>query len=324
MIWRSLFTLLAPGGARARLSILIFHRVLRHRDPMYPETVDAERFDELCQWVQGWFHVLPLRDAVDRLYTGRLPARAMAITFDDGYADNEAIAAPILAKHRLPATFFVASGYLDGGCMWNDVVIEALRRAPMGRLDLRGVGAVDDDFRWTDDEGRRGVAERIIRKIKYLEPGDRLACARTIASLAQTQVPTDSMMTSAQVEQLSRRGFDIGGHTVTHPILARLPAAAARREIEDGRRRLAEITGRDVTLFAYPNGKPGADYGPEAVDLVRRAGFDAAVSTAWGVSTPSTDRFELTRFSPWDRQRSRFAARLAHNLVATRRSATLA
>src|ERR1044071_7430526 len=70
----------------------------------------------------------------------RLPKRALSITFDDGYADNYNVAAPILLRLGLAATFFVATGFLDGGCMFNDVVIEALRCAGGAELDLDDLG----------------------------------------------------------------------------------------------------------------------------------------------------------------------------------------
>ena len=127
VIWRSAFALASPGGTRARLSVLIFHRVSAAQDPLFPGEIFAEQFAALMSHVASRFRVLALRDAVQALAQGTLPARAMAITFDDGYADNLEIAAPILQRHRVPATVFVATGYLDGGCMWNDLVIQALR-----------------------------------------------------------------------------------------------------------------------------------------------------------------------------------------------------
>src|SRR5512147_2526205 len=133
-------SLISPAGPTARLSILIFHRVLPKHDPLNPDEPDAAEFEQRLRWVKSWFHVLPLGEAVGRLRDGRLPARALSITFDDGYADNEEVAAPILERLGLSATFFIATGYLDGGCMWNDRVIEALRRHRGDALDLRDEG----------------------------------------------------------------------------------------------------------------------------------------------------------------------------------------
>ena len=71
------------------MSILVFHRVLALPDPLFPGEVDAVRFNRICSWLADWFQVLPLDQAVRHLRAGSLPARALAITFDDGYADNQ-------------------------------------------------------------------------------------------------------------------------------------------------------------------------------------------------------------------------------------------
>jgi peptidoglycan/xylan/chitin deacetylase (PgdA/CDA1 family) len=126
------------------------------------------------------------------------------------------------------------------------------------------------------------------------------------------------MMRDDEVRALRDAGMEIGAHTATHPILTRLPPAEARREIDDSRDRLAAILNEPVSLFAYPNGKPGQDYAPEHVRMVRDAGFSAAVSTAWGVASPGSDVFQLPRFTPWDRGPAKFALRLLLNRRDTR------
>jgi peptidoglycan/xylan/chitin deacetylase (PgdA/CDA1 family) len=312
---KALFSALAPAGPGGCLSTLIFHRVLDQPDPLFPEEIDAARFDTLCRWLRGWFNVLPLDEAVERLRAGTLPARAAAITFDDGYEDNHRVALPILQQHGLNATFFVSTGFLDGGCMWNDVLIEALRAAPGPVLDLRGIaGAELGQHTLHDAASRRAAIDAVIGSVKYLEPAARQQVVDAVAAAASLAQRPQPMMTATQVRSLAERGMRVGAHTVWHPILARLGEAAAAREIGDGKARLEAITGRPVTLFAYPNGKPGSDYAPATVALARRCGFAAAVSTAWGVSRQDTDRFQLPRFTPWDRGRVRFALRLAANM----------
>jgi len=124
------------------------------------------------------------------------------------------------------------------------------------------------------------------------------------------------MMTDGQVRALRHAGMLIGGHTVNHPILASLGTDAVRDEIARGRDTLQAILGQRVGLFAYPNGKPGRDYQPAAVDVVRSLGFDAAVSTVPGAGRQGTDLFQLPRFTPWDRSAAKFGLRLARNLWA--------
>lgn len=313
---RWLLGALSRQGAQARLSILIFHRVLPEQDPLFPGEMTAARFDALCSWLAGWFNVLPLDDAAQRLQAGTLPRRALAITFDDGYADNRTIAAEVLRRHRLPCTFFVATGFLDGGRMWNDTLIETVRHCAGDSLDLTdlmpGIGRVA----LAGIEARRAAVGRLVMAAKYLPPAQRQQLVDAVAARARVVPPSDLMMRSEQLLELHRMGMQIGAHTVSHPILARLPREEARAEIVQSKRALEAIIGAPVSLFAYPNGKPGEDYAPESVALAREAGFAAAVSTQPGVSDRRTDPFQLRRFTPWDRQRLRFGLRMARNLAA--------
>lgn len=314
---KSLMGAMSPGGANGRLTILLFHRVLALPDPLFPDEVDAKRFDAICSWLATWFNVLPLDEAVRSLRDGALPRRAAAITFDDGYADNHDIALPILCRHRLPATFFVATGFLDGGRMFNDSVIESIRRSTLSALDLRDTELATLGRLSLDGlADRRRAIDLLLRSIKYLPNHQRDAATGMIAKRAGVALPGDLMMTRQKVCALRHAGMQIGAHTVTHPILAGMDAAAARQEIVQSKRDLESILGERVSLFAYPNGKPAEDYSHESVDLAREAGFDAAVSTSWGAARRSGDLFQLPRFTPWDRSRWRFGMRLARNLGA--------
>ncbi|WP_229509311.1 polysaccharide deacetylase family protein [Massilia sp. CCM 8734] len=299
------------GSARQRLSILIFHRVLARQDAIFPDEVDARRFDAQLTQLKQCFNIMPLADAVRALQAGKLPPRAACITFDDGYADNATIALPILQRHGVHATFFIASGFLDGGRMWNDTVIELIRRAP-DRIDLRPAG--QDAFELDTVAKRQAAIATLLGALKYLPLDERLRQVAALCALVPVQLPTDLMMTSGQVRQLHRAGMGIGAHTVNHPIVARMEAAAARQEIADGKAALEAIIGAPVTLFAYPNGKPGQDYLAEHVAIVRELGFEAAVSTSWGAARPGGDLFQLPRFTPWDRSQFRYMLRMMQNL----------
>ena len=107
MIARSMLALASMG----RLSILIFHRAFLERDPLFPGEPTAAEFDALLDHRKRRFSILPLAEGISRLHDHTLPAPALAVTFDDGYADNLAVAAPLLRKHGIPATLFVATGY---------------------------------------------------------------------------------------------------------------------------------------------------------------------------------------------------------------------
>lgn len=308
-------TLLSPPGQRGRLTILIFHRVLPRPDPLFPDLPDAAAFEAQMRWVRDWFRVMPLAAAVEALGADRLPARALAITFDDGYADNEELAGPILAGLGLTATFFVATGFLAGGCMWNDRVIEAVRGCRDDALDLTRIGL--GRLPIVSPADRRGAIEILLGRIKHLAPAERSAAVDAVVEAAGAGTPPPLMMRAEQVRRLRALGMDIGAHTVSHPILTRLDPGAALEEIAASKESLQALLGENVALFAYPNGVPGRDYDERHVAIVRRCGFAAAVSTAWGAASRRSDRFQLPRFTPWDRTRLRYGARLLLNLRRT-------
>jgi peptidoglycan/xylan/chitin deacetylase (PgdA/CDA1 family) len=280
-------------------------------DHMRPGEIDARTFDWHLATLTKHFNVLPLHDAIKCLKEGCLPARAVSITFDDGYADNVEVALPILWRWQLPATFFVATGFLDGGCMWNDSVIEALRQAPGAELDLANLGLAR--FPISTIEQRRQAAMALILAFKYLPVDERDEQVRKLLDLCSMKPPDTLMMRSDQVRTLRNAGMGIGAHTVSHPILTRLDNASARSEIAQSKNYLEELIDESVDLFAYPNGKPQKDYNIDHVNIVRSLGFFAALSTAWGTGNANSDFYQLPRFCPWDRTPRRFVLRLLQN-----------
>ena len=299
----------ADALSAPRLSVLIVHRVLQQPDPIFPGEMDARRFDALMGLLSRSFNVLTVGDAAAKLRSGTLPPRAAAITFDDGYADNEAIAMPILQRHGLKASFFVATGFLDGGRMWNDTVIETLRATKASTLDLSSFGLASVKVDTADQ--RREAIESLLSKIKYLSLQEREDWLQRLSMIAASPtLPNDLMMRSDQVRHLHRAGMEIGGHTVNHPILRVLPDSEARQEIQKGKQTLESLIGAPVDVFAYPNGKPDKDYDQRHRDMVRELGFKVAVTTAPGVATAQSPDFEWPRFTPWDRSPTRWLGRL--------------
>jgi len=291
-----------------KLLILIYHRVLEVPDFMRPGEVDRQAFTWQMQLLANCFTVLSLPEALARVQTNSLPPRAVCITFDDGYADNYTYALPILKHFGLTATFFIASGYLDGGRMWNDSVIEAIRLMPHAVLDLSTLGLGQFDI--ATPPQKTAAAQKIIKHIKHLDFQQRLVYSRCIEQQAP-HIPDDLMLTTEQLKALSASGMEIGGHTVTHPILATLPDAAVVTEIQENKLFLENLLGKPCRFFAYPNGKMGQDFLPSQAELVKACGYQAALSTELGVANSASDLWRLPRFTPWDKTPARFMFRMA-------------
>jgi glycosyltransferase involved in cell wall biosynthesis len=301
--------LLSPAGRHGRLLIFTYHRVLSRRDVLLPDEVDAPSFAAQMDWIRRFCIVLPLPEAARRLTRGNLPERAACITFDDGYANTYEVARPILAERNLPATVFIAVDAVERGIMWNDLVIESVREAG---------GCLAEDhltFLGIDDKGSGTSLDVLLNALKYRPLSERWALAEELYRRVARREPPRLMMTSEMVLELARSGFDIGAHTVNHPILANQTPAEARYEIQASRDWITHAVDSQPASFAYPNGRLGRDYDESHAHMVREAGFELAVSTDWGCARRGSDAFHLPRVAFWDRDRRMFWARLMKTYV---------
>ncbi len=294
-----------------KLTILAYHRVLPEVDQLVPDQTTAALFRVHVATLAKYFNVLRLADATRRLKAGTLPHRAVSITFDDGYKDNYTVALPILRRHNIPATFFIATDFLDGGRMWNDTIIETVRRCRNSVLDLRDL----DLGIWplgTLSE-KRLAKDGILSQTKYMSQCERDSVVGKISEKVASSLPLDLMMTSRNVVDMHNAGMEIGAHTLSHPILTRVPDTLARKEIGKSKRSLEQLTGSSIETFAYPNGTPIQDYDRRHVIMVQQAGFVAAVTTSQGCTAQKSDPFQLGRVGIWDRTPLRFCVRLLAN-----------
>jgi peptidoglycan/xylan/chitin deacetylase (PgdA/CDA1 family) len=283
-------------GPRA-YQILLFHRVNDDQEP-YFTGVPVARFRAQAEILARHWNILPLGELVDLAARNALPRRAAAITFDDGYRDNYEFAYPVLSELRLPATIFLATGAIETGRpLWHDRVFDAFRRTRARRLAL-GPRELPLD---TPDQKHRAL-HALLEDLRARTPEDReLAVRSALAALGLTENPVlaDRMLTWAQIREMHAQGIDFGAHSVSHPILTRMPLEAAMREILDSRRAIRERLDAPVDLFAYPNGSRDDFNGPLKEGL-RAAGFRAAVTTIWGNNPATADPFELKRVGSWD------------------------
>ena len=295
---------------RGKLSILIYHQVLAAHDPMRPWEPTSSVFDWQMALLKRHFMPLALGEAVQRLSEGNLPANAVCVTFDDGYANNLTIAQPILAKYGIPATVYVATAFSHGENMWNDRVIHLFSDPQRQNLRLG-----DRTVKLGEWEQRRLMAGRVLAELKYLPVKDRLKQVAALYRAANVEEQAPLMMTPDQLRTLSEAGVEIGAHTVNHPILKVLPESEQRGEMQQSKADLESWTGKRVHHFAYPNGVAGKDLDAATARYVQESGFSTAVVTNKGTSSRKTSPFLLRRFTPWDRSPLRFHLRMIHNTV---------
>jgi len=290
--------------------ILTFHRVNDDNDPFFP-AIPTAVFAARMAHIARHYRVLAVEELVERARQGTPPRNALALTFDDGYRDNLSHAAPILAQHGLPATVFLATGYIGTPeLLWFDRVALAFKLSRRKEVTLPGceprqlttpadrLAGLEVALGWLKslpDEERRHAVEQLVNGLQPVGRGQ----------------PKRVMLTWEEVDALRGLGFSIGAHTVTHPILSRMTPERAREEIQGSKDAIERTLGVPVRAFAYPNGGPG-DYSATTVRLVQACGFTCAVTTCRGLNGSAVSAFELRRGGPWEAHLPTFALKLAY------------
>jgi peptidoglycan/xylan/chitin deacetylase (PgdA/CDA1 family) len=241
----------------------------------------AEDFDAQMAFLARDFDVITLQDLPLARRDPR--GRYVMVTFDDGYRDNYELAFPILRRHRIPGTFFIATGFIDQPQLawWDRIAwqIGSCRLSELPSSDWWG-----GPFPLSDPASRTLATRAVLAAYK------RTSTARTPQLLAHLTAVTGAELTPELAEgmwmtwnhlrELRLAGMGIGGHTHTHPILSQLPPAGQVDEVRRCRERLYEMAGVRTRGFAYPVGHRGA-YTTMTRAILIANGFDFAFGF-WG------------------------------------------
>lgn len=290
--------------------IFIFHRVNDDADPFLP-AYSAAKFREQMTHIAKNFTVVSLDD----VGKGNLPRNRhnyyAAITFDDGYRDNLLYAFPVLKELKIPATIFLATGYIESGRLpWYDQVCLAFKLTMTDGISLAAIGGPEATLKT-----RVQRLHALGLTLQWLRSIDEAARAKALPALFQElRVPAqltlpNGMLSWEEVRRMSKEGVTFGAHTITHPVLASISSAQLEREIMGSKKKIEEKLQLPVRHFAYPFGRK-FDVSQEARQTVQKAGFETAVTTEWGFNFPGDDPYELKRFGPWECDLATFALKL--------------
>lgn len=273
--------------------ILCAHRVRAHDDPFFPG-IPRERFAAEIAHLARHYRVLPLADIVDALTHGRpLPPRAVAITLDDGFADNFSEAWPVLKAHHVPATIFLVSDCVETGRLpWPDRLAHLLRDTARMSLALRR--PVSRVFPLTTRDERLAALGVLLPLLKECPTETRRAVMDDIEAALDVPPDRGQMLTWEQCRAMTADGVTFGAHTLTHPILPRTDALEIKREIADSKAAIETRLGVPVRYFAYPNDS----WTPAVAEAVDAAGLDAALAGGRELDQAEMHRFALGR-RPW-------------------------
>lgn len=274
--------------------VLNYHRVGDHEGQHWDHTLwsaSAEAFDEHLAMLAHDAEVIGPADLEPAIANARRGRRVM-LTFDDGYRDNFELAYPLLLRHRLSATFFLATGFLDRPVIpWWDEIAWMVRNARTKTMDAEDL--LPEPERSLDLGVPDAAIATLVARYKQL-PASRVVAFldRVAEATGSGRCPLDAgelWMTWDMAREMRAGGMTIGGHTVTHPVLSSLPVERQKEEIDVCGRRLEQELGEPMRWFAYPVGAADT-FTEETQELLQRRGVRLAFSFYGGHG----------RFTRWD------------------------
>jgi peptidoglycan/xylan/chitin deacetylase (PgdA/CDA1 family) len=296
-------------AAATWITVLTYHRVASPHDAVLLEEgvvdVTPGQLERQLAFVKRWFRPVGIEDILGHVGDGRpLPRNPLLVTFDDGYRDNHDVALPILLRHGVQATFFIATDFIERRRpFWWDCVARIVKGSLRERLVLEYPEQIDLPLH---EPRARAVAIRralrIIKDVRLLDLDRFLAELQRAADFSldpaeQRRIAQETVMTWDQVAALRRAGMGVQSHTRTHRVLQTLDEATLADELHGSRRALEDVLGEPVRAVSYPVGRP-LRASRALREAVRGAGYDLGFSNGTGVSAASTlDPLDVKRLS---------------------------
>jgi peptidoglycan/xylan/chitin deacetylase (PgdA/CDA1 family) len=244
-------------------------------------------------------NVLPLAEAIERMYARDLPEKAVVLTVDDGNYDFYRNAYPLIKEFNWPVTVYLTTYYVDYNRPIFDVMCSYLLWKGRGAtLKLKALTGEDASVTLATHEAR-AQAWRSIKDLteqRKLSAEEKDALAATLAG--ELKIDYDALCTARilhrmnvdEVRSLAAGGVDVQLHTHRHRVP--LERELMRREIEDNRERIRELTGHVANHLCYPSGV----YDPVVLPWLRELGVVSATTCDLGLATASSDPLLLPRF----------------------------
>lgn len=278
-----------PDGGRApSLVIIRHHRVYGPQErALYRLGVSEDVLRaQLVVLAQRGLAPVTVSEGLARLASGE-PGRTVAMSFDDGYADNVRRALPLLAAAEARATFFLTAGLIEERrAPWWDELAHRLAATRLDRLEHAG-----RSYELADEAGR-GRALRALLPAFHVPPPAQQALLRSLAGrLGVPDAAPCELATWEECDALRAAGMELGAHTLTHPFLSTLSAPEQAAEIGGS----FELVARRLSVRPRGLAYPGGDHDAASVAAARAAGAAWAVTTRAGENRAGAPAFELQR-----------------------------
>lgn len=269
-------------------------------DPGAAVNLSLDKFRKTLDFILKYFDVISLDALVDHLKTGKdFDRPVIAVTIDDGYRDNYTTMFPVLKEKQIPATIFLAAGFISTEeKIWVDRLLEAISKTKERDLKLQGNHDGAGIYDLSSKAQKYASYNTLAGWLKGLPVGERKDALSKIEEKLNYQPSKDRIMLDwEEVREMENAGITFGAHSVSHPILSRMPVEEAKQEILESKRQIEKHLGHAIKHFAFPNGR-AEDFIAELGQFCRDTGFASISSTEYGANREAEDRWFLKRVCP--------------------------
>jgi peptidoglycan/xylan/chitin deacetylase (PgdA/CDA1 family) len=261
--------------------------------------VSPFNFEQHIKYLKENYNICSLSDLVESIKSKKILPKSVAITFDDGYADNYYNAYPILQKYDAPATIFITTSMIgnNSGFWWDMLEILLSNEIPnVLEIEIHGKNYIYN----TDNElNKRKSYTELHKLLKSMPSKYRDGIINKISEWAGVEnmyLENRRVLNKDEIKKLaSDKLIEIGAHTHGHPQLSALTKYEQYQEIRESKVILETITGRDIIVFSYPFGTM-TDYNLDSIKICRKIGFEVACSNYQGQVRYNIDCLQLPRF----------------------------
>lgn len=285
------------------LTILTYHSInYPSRDLPIDEDViscSPELFDLEMQFCKKYFTPITFSTLKKcLLQQERLPKMPLIITFDDGYKDNFTYALPVLNKYEIPATIFLATGYIgESKLFWWDEITYILNNYNKSELHIE-INHTKHILGFKTTREKRKSIRHLRRILKFFPNNQREDIIRYLASLSNlNEKKFDVVLNWEDIKLMAARGIEFGSHSVTHSIMSMLSDEELKKELSESKKSIERHTDKEVIAFSYPYGT-AKDFHSKMEDFLKAAGYSFAVSYIEGVNRIGNfNEFAMKRIS---------------------------
>lgn len=265
-------------------------------------SVSETQFEQQLRYIKRNFQPISLTQLTEHINHGApLPPRSALITFDDGFANNLHVASPVLLSHAIPAAFFLTTNYISTDrILWPNEIDEFVLQWPKPTIPLPSGSCsahIIDEF-----DARTQLADRIREQCKRLTNQARLLYMEELRSQFAPQTDSElrllyEFLTWDEVRELARLGFEIGSHTLEHPILSQLPDGELFKELFESKQTIEKELATPCNAIAYPNGGSD-DFNDHVIATAQAIGYRVGFKLEGGLChRPQNNPLEIDRVS---------------------------